>query len=279
MESEAISSYRNAAYNFYKWRSEAGFVYNLILAFAFAGLTGLGANLKIYLPFTPVPVTGQSFFVLLSAVAIGKYAGLSQIIYASLGAFDAFGLPWFAAAKQPLKFDYGNIIFGPTAGYIAGFIIAAFVLGWLIDNSLSSRSLWYQISLISFGTAIIYASGAYWLSIAAKMSLKTAILKGVLPFLPGDVVKGAGVVLYAHLTLPKSSYNGELEIKNEKYAGRLKTLGAALSLIGIAFFLVLFFVEITAIKEGELGMLKKLVIAYLLPISALSFSLVKLARK
>jgi len=276
MESEALSSYRNTAYNFYKWRSEAGFFYNLMLAFAFAGLTGMGAKLKIYLPFTPVPITGQSFFVLLSAVIIGKYAGLSQLIYASLG---ALGVPWFAAEKPAIAIKGFNIVFGATAGYVAGFVIAAFMLGWLIDNSLSSRGVWYQVSLIGFGTAIIYVFGASWLSIAANMTLRTALLKGVMPFLPGDIVKGAGVILFSYLNLPQKAYGGELELRNESYIGKIKKLGALLSFLGVVFFLTLFFVELSGIEEKELAVLPKLVVSYVTPIVILSFSLVKLARK
>lgn len=278
MESEAISSYRNAAYNFYKWRSEAGFFYNLMLAFAFAGLTGLGAKLKFYLPFTPVPITGQSFFVLLSAVVIGKYAGLSQILYAMIGTLNS---SWFAAKTPPIMLtENWDIVFGSSAGYIAGFIIAAFALGWLIDNSLSSRSLWYQISLIGFGTAIIYVLGASWLSIAANMNLKTALLKGVIPFLPGDIVKGAGVILLSYLNLPQKAYRGEFELKDNRYIRRIKNLGILLSIIGIAFFLILFFVEVSGIKEAEVAtVLPKLVVSYAVPVLLLSFSLIKLARK
>src|SRR5439155_78351 len=81
-----IGRVRNATYHFYRWRYESAFLVNLGLAGLFACLTGFGALIKIYLPWTPVPITGQVFFVLASAVVLGKhYGGLSQVLYAFVG--------------------------------------------------------------------------------------------------------------------------------------------------------------------------------------------------
>ena len=71
--SATITRVRNRTYNFYRWRYESDFLVNLGLAGLFACLTGLGALVKVYLPWTPVPITGQRFFVLASAVVLGKH--------------------------------------------------------------------------------------------------------------------------------------------------------------------------------------------------------------
>src|SRR5437763_11930738 len=92
-----IGRVRNATYQFYRWRYESAFLVNLGLAGLFACLTGFGALIKIYLPWTPVPITGQVFFVLASAVVLGKhYGGLSQVLYAFVG---ILGVPWFAGSN------------------------------------------------------------------------------------------------------------------------------------------------------------------------------------
>ena len=121
--------YESAKYDFFKWRFESKIVNKLALAVVFACLTGIFAQLRFYLPYTPVPVTGQVFAVLLSGVILGKwYGGISQGLYAALG---AAGVPWFNGGKAGLE-----ILTGVTGGYIT-YIPYPFV-SFLTNSSSSS---------------------------------------------------------------------------------------------------------------------------------------------
>lgn len=269
--------YKQAIYSFYKWRYEANIAYKLVLATFFAFLTALGAKLRIYLPFTPVPITAQTFFVLMSAVILGKYALHSMLIYAFLG---AIGLPFFAAEKPAIAFRGLGIVFGATFGYVFGFIVAAGFLGYFIDGSLNARKPAYQISLLSFATALIYLFGVSWLMLFAKMSLQNAIIKGVLPFIPGDVFKAFGVLLIGYASLPRQSYNGEVELKSKRGIEKVKNACIAIAGASLIAVLLLFFFEISAIsvEEASFLIISKLAISYALPVILLCFSLIKLLR-
>ena len=107
--------YQNLRYNFFKWRYEADFIYKLMLSFLFACFTGIAAQLRIYLPFTPVPITAQVFAVLLSGVVLGsRYGMTSQAIYVGLG---CLGLPWFANLRGGIE-----VLTGVTGGYLIGLV-------------------------------------------------------------------------------------------------------------------------------------------------------------
>jgi biotin transport system substrate-specific component len=145
------------------------------------------------MPFSPVPITGQTFAVLLVGAALGSKRGA-----ASLGLYmleGAMGLPFFAAGKSGLIGANGQIIV--TAGYLVGFIVAAYVIGLLAERGLD-RS--FRTSLIPFliGTVIIYLFGATWLTVSLKWSLQDGIVKGILPYLIGDAIK----LMLAGLALP-----------------------------------------------------------------------------
>src|SRR3989304_2444815 len=141
--------YESAKHSFFKWGFESTFMNKFVLALGFACLTGLVAQVRFYLPYTPVPVTGQVFAVLLSGVILGKwYGGLSQGLYAGIG---AAGIPWFNGLKGGL-----DVLSGVTGGYIIGFIAAALVIGWFTDRYVRSRSFIGMFSLMLLGIAIIY---------------------------------------------------------------------------------------------------------------------------
>lgn len=152
---------------------------DLLLVSAGALLVALLAQVRIPLPFTPVPLTGQTFAVLLVGAALGSRRGFASLsLYTLIG---ALGLPVFAGAASGLAYA-----FGPTGGYLFGFIAAAYVTGLLAERGLE-RSI--RTSLLPFlaGTIIIYALGATWL--AFFVGAEAAIAKGILPFLPGDILK------------------------------------------------------------------------------------------
>jgi biotin transport system substrate-specific component len=160
---------------------------DLFLILAGSWLVALLAQVEI--PLQPVPITGQTFAVLLVGAALGSRRGAAAMIaYIAQG---ALGLPFFAGGASGF-----GILTGATAGYLVGFIVAAYVVGWLAERGLE-RSV--RTSLIPFlaGTVIIYICGAAWLSIVVG-SLSKAIQLGILPFLAGDVIK----LFAAALALP-----------------------------------------------------------------------------
>jgi biotin transport system substrate-specific component len=201
-----IDSYKNARLNFYRWRCDTVFVYKIALALSFAALTGVSAQLRIYLPFTPIPLTGQVFAVLLSAVVLGRwYGGLSQVIYTAIG---LMWIPWFAPKAGESAFSSGgwSIVFGATGGYIIGFIVAAFVVGWLTDNYVEARKIKALMPIFLLGIGIIYTFGALWLGHVIGVSLREAIVLGVLPFIALDIVKAISSSFIASAVLPKEKF-------------------------------------------------------------------------
>lgn len=147
-----------------------------IALIGFSLLTGLGAQVRVYLPFTPVPITLQTFFVLLSGAILGRnLGGLSQTVYLVLGSFSN---SLFAGSSG---------LFGPTGGYLVGFVIASWMTGKLLEkDSLSFKRI---ILTMIIGNLSIYTFGLPWLSIYLGYSIKKAILLGFLPFVIGDSIK------------------------------------------------------------------------------------------
>jgi len=146
------------------------------------------SQVKIPLPFTPVPLTGQTFAVLLVGAALGAKRGFSSLgLYLVLG---ALGLPFFAGGQSGLTY-----MVGPTLGYLVGFALAAYVVGLLAERGLE-RSIRTSILPFLAGTAIIYICGAGWL--AVLFGAEKALALGVLPFLVGDAIK----LLLAGAALP-----------------------------------------------------------------------------
>jgi biotin transport system substrate-specific component len=137
------------------------------------------AQVRIPLPFTPVPLTGQTFAVLLAGIALGSRRGsASMLLYLILG---AIGLPVFAGSTSGLA-----TVAGPTGGYLIGFLGAAWVVGRLAEHGLDRnvRSTWL---VFLAGEAVIYLFGLPWLSL--YVGVQKVMVAGLLPFLPGDLVK------------------------------------------------------------------------------------------
>lgn len=146
----------------------------------FVLLTSLGAFVSVRLPFTPVPMTLQVFFVLLSGAILGPGLGsLSQVIYLSLG---AAGLPIFSGASGGLTH-----LFGPTGGYIVGFCGASLVVGMLVGRR--RHNLFIGCAIMVLGAAIIHTFGVIWLSFVLNSSLSKAIRMGSCPFILVDLAK------------------------------------------------------------------------------------------
>ncbi len=164
---------------------------DLLWVLAFSLLTGLLAQCAVRLPFTPVPLTGQTFAVLLSGAVLGSRRGfLSQALYLAEG---AAGLPVFAAGASSLVH-----LLGPTGGYLWSFPFAAVLLGWLVEGG-ASRTTWQMAAGLVFCDTLILASGALWLHYFFGVAHRQAWLLGFYPFLIGDVLK----IILVGLSLPR----------------------------------------------------------------------------
>jgi biotin transport system substrate-specific component len=199
-----IIRYESVKYNFFKWRFESTFANKVVLAFGFACLTGFLAQVRFYLPYTPVPVTAQVFAVLLSGVILGKwYGGLSQGLYAGIG---AAGLPWFNGLKGGM-----DVLSGVTGGYIIGFIAAALVIGWLTDRYVRCRSFIGLFSIMLLGIALIYLFGVVQLLLVLGVNAQRAIELGALPFIGVDVYKALIAAAIAAAVTPRTAYGNEID--------------------------------------------------------------------
>ncbi len=164
-------------------------VRDVILIVAGSLLLAALAQIEIPLPFTPVPITGQTFGVLLIGAALGSRRGAATLLLYFIE--GGLGLPFFAGGASGL-----GIFTGATAGYLVGFVIAAYVVGLLAERGLE-RSMRTSIVPFLVGTVIIYICGVAWLSIVLG-GLGKAIMAGLLPFLMGDAIK----LIAAALVLP-----------------------------------------------------------------------------
>jgi biotin transport system substrate-specific component len=159
------------------------------LALILAGSLLVALFAQIEIPLQPVPITGQTFAVLLVGATLGSRRGAASLtLYLAEG---AFGLPFFSGGASGLSH-----LTGVTAGYLAGFVMAAYVIGLLAERGLERN---VRTSLIPFlvGTVVIYIFGVAWLAVMLG-SLSKAIAAGLLPFLIGDAIK----LVAAALALP-----------------------------------------------------------------------------
>lgn len=199
-----ISRYEHFTYSAFRWRYELSVVNKIALSLVFAVITGISAQIRFYLPFTPVPVTGQVFAVLLGAVMLGRiYGGVSQLFYVGLG---AMGVPWFSGLKGGI-----SVLSGVTGGYLIGFVVSSFVIGWLCERYIFTRKFLPQMIIMSLGILIIYFFGALHFSILLNKSFEDTIKLAVLPFIPLDLLKAIFVSTITSLILPKRAYNGEVD--------------------------------------------------------------------
>ncbi len=142
-------------------------------------LNALAAQVAIPLPFTPVPITMQTFAVLLTGLLLGSRLGtLALLTYLAEG---LSGLPVFSAGRGGL-----SMLTGATAGYLLAFPLAAFVVGWLAERGWDRRPGTTALAML-LGNLVIYAGGVGWL--AVLLGPERAIAAGLWPFLPGDVLK------------------------------------------------------------------------------------------
>jgi len=154
-------------------------VYEILLVAAGSVLIALSAYVAVPLPFSPVPVTGQTFAVLLVGSALGARRGAAAALaYLAEG---CAGLPVFAGGAAG-----AHVLVGPTGGYLLGFVPGAFLCGALAERGWD-RSVLGTVASMALGNVAILAPGLLWL--ARFVGSERVLALGLDPFLPGDVVK------------------------------------------------------------------------------------------
>ncbi len=159
---------------------------DIILVLAFAALMPLLARIAVPLPFTPVPITGQTFGVLLAGALLGPRRGaLALLVYLAEG---LAGLPVFAGGASAWSPSRAGVpvIVGPSAGYLLSYPLAAFAVGFLAARGWDRR-FWRAVAAMLVGEVVIYLVGLPWLG--AYVGMERAVPLGLLPFVPGDVLK------------------------------------------------------------------------------------------
>ena len=156
-----------------------------------AALTAVGAYIAI--PAGPVPIVLQNLFVYLMGLLLGLRWGL-----AGIGAYllaGAVGLPVFSAGRGGL----GHLI-GPTGGYLVGFVPAVAIIGFITEKT--KGKLTFGVVALILAAAIIYICGVSWLSVVTNMTITKALMVGMVPFLPGDLVKIIAALFIARSLRP-----------------------------------------------------------------------------
>jgi biotin transport system substrate-specific component len=170
----------------------AGLVADAVLVVGGAGLVALAAQVSIHLGFTPVPITGQTFAVVLVGASLGAVRGAaSLLLYLAVG---IAGVPVYAQHKHGWE-----VFSGATGGYIVGFVAAAALIGVLAENGWDRRFS-SSLSAMLIGNVVIYAFGLAWLHHYLHVNWPTALADGLYPFVLGDLIK----VFLAALALPSA---------------------------------------------------------------------------
>jgi len=200
--------YRDSAY---QRRDAMSLTKKMALALGFAVLIGFSAQMRFPVPWSPVPITGQTFSVLLAGILLGRWWGVTSIaLYIGLG---AAGLPWFTGWSGGISH-----LAGPTGGYLIGFVLAALFIGIFADKFLKSRNLLKMLGLMLFANfVLIYVPGLLqlnlWLNLVSGSTTTFAqtLTMGLVPFIAGDVVKVVAAALAARGLLPKFADNTNMD--------------------------------------------------------------------
>ena len=179
--------------------------------------TALLAQVTLPVPGSPVPITGQTLAVVLTAAALGPFRGLAgQALYVLLG---AVGLPFYSEASSGWE-----VVTGATGGYLLGFLPAAFLIG-LAARHRADRELWKALPLFLAGQAVVFAIGVPWLAVVADLDAAAALQAGFYPFIAGGIVKA--LVAGAVMTGAWRSTQGRLTLRTAAALVAVVALGAA----------------------------------------------------
>jgi biotin transport system substrate-specific component len=169
-------------------RKHSAWLYDGTVIIGGSLFVALSAQVAIPLPFSPVPITGQTLAVLLVGMLLGRTRGsLAMLAYLAEG---AAGLPVYAGGTAGLA-----RLLGPTGGYLVGFVVAAFVAGFLAERGWDRHVVTTILAMI-LGNIAIYCCGLLWLTHFIGSAHLLAL--GLLPFLPGDAIK----IVIAAILLP-----------------------------------------------------------------------------
>jgi biotin transport system substrate-specific component len=158
-----------------------GLLTDVLLLLAGTGFVALAAQVSIDLPFTPVPITGQTFAVVLVGASLGALLGLASLgLYIFVG---ALGAPIYADGQHGW-----DVLTGPTGGYIVGFAAAAVLTGWLAQRRWDRRFSSAVAAMLS-GNVVIYLFGLPWLAREIDAGLEGTLEAGLYPFVVGDLLK------------------------------------------------------------------------------------------
>jgi biotin transport system substrate-specific component len=163
----------------------AWYGYQIFLVLGGSALIALSAQLSVYLPFSPVPITGQTFGVLLIAALLGRVRGTLAVL--SYLAEGATGLPVFAGGVGSFLY-----LAGPTGGYLLGFVPAAFIAGYLAEKGWDRNVILTALAMIA-GTLMMFIFGLARLS--AFVGTDHALALGLYPFIIGDLLKIAAAAV------------------------------------------------------------------------------------
>jgi biotin transport system substrate-specific component len=205
----SMDNYFEKRYSLFKWRSNTSLANKVVLAFLMACFTGIMAQVVIPLPWTPVPITLQTFAVLMAGIFLGRYwGGISMLIYLAVG---LLGVPWLAGMSGGIE-----ALLSASGGYLIGFILAALFLGYFVDRYVQSRKFLPMLGLMLFANFILlYAPGLIQLSIWTQSATGVApgiwelLLMGAIPFIAGDLLKIGGAAALTKVITPKQGIDGE----------------------------------------------------------------------
>jgi biotin transport system substrate-specific component len=159
----------------------SGLVTDVLLVLAGTGFVALAAQVSFELPFTPVPLTGQTFAVVLVGAALGALLGLASLgLYLFVG---ALGAPVYSEGSHGW-----DVLTGPTGGYIVGFVIAAFLIGALAQRRWDRRFSSAVAAMLT-GNVVIYLVGLPWLAADQGLGFEDTLEAGLYPFVVGDLLK------------------------------------------------------------------------------------------
>jgi len=197
MSTEIVAKWDLIRRDAYAWRTGLAVGPRIVLCMIMAGLTGLLAQVRVVLPWTPVPVTGQVFAVLLAGVLMGRrYGAVSQALYVAVG---VAGVPWFAGWSS------GSVL-GPTGGYLLGFIPAAALVGHVTDDRWAPSRARLAGAMVA-GVTVIYFCGALQFALTTQVGFWATVTHAVAPFIPFDVAKAFLAAACASVILPQRRRN------------------------------------------------------------------------
>ena len=197
-----MENYYSTRKNVFERIQDASTATKLLMSLLMACFTGIMAQIIIPLPWTPVPITAQTFAVLCSGLFLGKkYGCLSQILYVVLGI--AF-IPWFGGMTGGLE-----VFLGSTGGFLIGFIIASYFIGLITEKYAHARSFTKMSLVIGIANfALIYIPGLAGLALflgfqGTSVGIIDLLMMGLIPFIAGDIVKILAAASVSKVFLPK----------------------------------------------------------------------------